>query len=1277
MTPDKTDKLNCAPAILADLLPVVNYALEQNRLPLLRSLVLDNSGGEERNGLTLTVSAQPPFCREAKQTIDRIPADSRFDVRDLDLRLDGSWLAGLTEKTRGELTFRLMDGEQELSSACAQVEVLAFDEWMGSNCYPELLASFVTPNHPSIAPILLRAAQLQEQWGGEPSLTGYLFGDPDVVLRQAGAIYAALQEQNIVYSVSPASFETSGQRVRLCNDVLEKKLGNCLELTLLYAACLEASGLNPLVVIKSGHAFAGLWLESRTFLEAVQYDSTLLTKRLAGGVGEVAVCECTSLVSGRNISFDEARKAGERQLVGEEPIEYIVDIRRARLSRITPLPQRIATEEGWKIFQQERPEEELTGAPEKLAQRLEVDETLKAEAASKMAQWERKLLDLGLRNALINLRMSKNMVPLLAHSLDELEDVLSSGKELLITYRPSEWMLPAKEVSFENLHSLDEIADLLRSEFENSRLRSALSEKELGKAMKELFRAARASLEENGANTLYLAMGLLRWYEKEKDGKARYAPIILIPVDVSRRGANQSYQIRIRDEEAQINITMLEKLKQDFDITVTGLDPLPRDKRGIDTRKVFTLLRKAVMSQNRWDILESAYLGIFSFTQFVMWNDMRNRGEELLRNKIVASLVAGRLTWEAEELTPPAQVSEDQALIPIPADASQLFAIQAAARGESFVLHGPPGTGKSQTITALIANALAQGRTVLFVAEKRAALEVVQRRLSAIGLAPFCLELHSNKSRKRDVLEQLKRATEVTRDLPPEEYQKRAQQLADLRGELDEYVLALHQKLPCGKTLFQLLDGYESAKHALDLPGRLKGAEELDGEALRRQNLILERLVAAGQGVGHPKDHPLLMVGCSKYSQRLRMELPELLKEYYDAMEDHQRAQAEFDRLIEHVTGDRLKDFEQSAALAEELKCWEELPRDWAQARDLEQYFRKLQETLRNLQTANQMKANLLKNFHPSFLQLEGEALLAQYQQTKSRWALGKMMGLNEMTRELSGHAKGHLERHELGSHLNNLAAWQLMMKKATEGFKVYGKSILPLLEDGGQGWKALEEKIRKAKESALRFALLPNGENIRIRFAGSAEARRASGLLTESWEKLQSLKEEVYSLLGLEQLPEDANYIVGENLRLGQITAHLGQLKAWMAYQAVAQEARSHGLEVVVDAYENGMAHETVIPAWQKTLCRTLAVRAIDKSEVLSAFSGPLFNEKIEQFRRMDEEHTRLTQKEIFCRLAARLPNFSKEAAQSSELNILQKAIRSGGRGQSICCLAWPPVCL
>lgn len=406
---------------------------------------------------------------------------------------------------------------------------------------------------------------------------------------------------------------------------------------------------------------------------------------MASGINEIAVVETTCVTTGKDRSFDNARSIGEQNLSTQQ-VECIIDVHRARLSHVLPLPQRIQTASGWKIQNHVDFKPENMSAPKMLDQTIDTTVHVQENELPKKVQWERKLLDLGMRNSLINLRLTKTQLPIITSSLDELEDALADGSDFSVLPRPTDWKI--EEVSFETINEMGN-AGVIKAEFENKRLRSALTDGELNKTIKGLYRTAKTALEGNGANALYLAMGMLRWFESKRSTKARYAPIVLIPIEMVRKSAAQGYVIRLRDDEPQMNITLLEKLKQDFGIVVRGLDPLPVDAHGIDMRKVLTILRKAVMEQSHWDVLETACIGIFSFSQFVMWNDIRNRSDDLMRNKVVRSLMEGKLCWDAQPLEIGERVTEDGVLLPMSADASQLFAIRVACSGESFVLHGP------------------------------------------------------------------------------------------------------------------------------------------------------------------------------------------------------------------------------------------------------------------------------------------------------------------------------------------------------------------------------------------------------------------------------------------------------------------------------------------------------------------------------------------------------------------------------------------------------------
>ena len=367
-TPDFTAcvQLDCS------VLPVINFAMQHNGAAVIQSITLENQTDTDFENLEIRISSTPEFALPFVQHLNYLPSKKTFTIRNPKLILNGEFLAGLTEKLNGIVTVSLYQGTELLATQNLETTILAFDEWQGAAIYPEMLAAFVTPNHPQIAAIIARATVFLGQWTGDTSMDAYQSQDPNRVVSQAAAIYTAIKEQAIAYCVPPASFEAVGQRVRLCDMVLTQKLGTCLDLTLLYAACLEAVGLYPLLILTRGHIFTGVWLEEKMFPECVQDDASLLTKRLASGINEIAVAETTCVTSGRELSFDEARQAGEQNL-SKQVLDCIIDIRRARLSGISPIPHRVHTESGWSLHYDTPKSSAAVSAPKKLDETVAVD----------------------------------------------------------------------------------------------------------------------------------------------------------------------------------------------------------------------------------------------------------------------------------------------------------------------------------------------------------------------------------------------------------------------------------------------------------------------------------------------------------------------------------------------------------------------------------------------------------------------------------------------------------------------------------------------------------------------------------------------------------------------------------------------------------------------------------------------------------------------------------------------------------------------------------------
>ena len=479
---------------------------------------------------------------------------------------------------------------------------------------------------------------------------------------------------------------------------------------------------------------------------------------------------------------------------------------------------------------------------------------------TKQMIWERKLLDFTLRNNLLNTRLGRKVVPFISFEIASLEDHLQNGEDYFITPSPGKKLEPNADGMYDSIQQAAGYQKTVSELISNHKIASYLTEAELQNALKYVYRTARTAMEENGANSLFLALGMLKWYENSKSELPRYAPILLLPVDIVRKSGN-NYVIRKRDEDIILNITLVELLKQNFRINLDGLKELPKDESGVDVKLVFSCFRKAIDELKRWNVVEESMLGLFSFNKFVMWNDIHTNADKLKENVVVASLIEKRDKQEADTEGVDARNIDKECkpmdfAIPLDVDSSQMEAIVESGRGRSFILHGPPGTGKSQTITNMIANALYQGKRVLFVAEKMAALSVVQSRLEKINLAPFCLELHSNKATKKHFLEQMDQVLKVTKIKEPEEYAQRSEELFKERKELISYMEALHHKAPSGLSLYDCITEYLAIAEE-EISGQLPQKEQITAEYISKCREQVEQIDAILDIVGQPNQHAL------------------------------------------------------------------------------------------------------------------------------------------------------------------------------------------------------------------------------------------------------------------------------------------------------------------------------------------------------------------------------------------------------------------------------------
>jgi very-short-patch-repair endonuclease/DNA polymerase III delta prime subunit len=357
---------------------------------------------------------------------------------------------------------------------------------------------------------------------------------------------------------------------------------------------------------------------------------------------------------------------------------------------------------------------------------------------------------------------------------------------------------------------------------------------ELQRRLGNLRRRDREWEEEQGLNVLYLALGFLEWVDEE--GERAKAPLLLFPCDLNRVSPRDPFTLSQDDEDLTTNATLGVKLSE------FGIE-LPEADSGIETAgEYLDVVRERIGHRPEWKVNEDVYLATFAYSKLAMWRDLETIKNNGTNHPIVLTL-AGADPPAPRDNTPsplPTLVPQDltgarlddvldvrDQFAVLPADYSQLLAITAARSGHNLVIHGPPGTGKSQTIANIIATFLAEGKSVLFVSEKAAALDVVKRRLDEKQLGVFCLDLHSERGSKASVYQQLHQSVDDRRAVRRLDFDYAA--LAERRQQLNRVVRALHQvRQPLGRTVFQVQGRFASIRDVPDVPFDMRDIETLD-----------------------------------------------------------------------------------------------------------------------------------------------------------------------------------------------------------------------------------------------------------------------------------------------------------------------------------------------------------------------------------------------------------------------------------------------------------------
>lgn len=454
---------------------------------------------------------------------------------------------------------------------------------------------------------------------------------------------------------------------------------------------------------------------------------------------------------------------------------------------------------------------------------------------SRLEAARKELLDLGLRNPLLNYRYSASRgLSIFNAQADQVFAQLVEGEKDFL-------FMPATGAS--------------TGGGATNRLQSAEDPDKLQQRLLNTYFTARTGLEEQGVNTLFLALGFLQWFETPQSEEARLAPLVLVPVKLERANAADKFKLSYTGADLEPNYSLAAKLQYEYGI---ALPPLPEEDA--ELVPYFEQVQTAVAHLPRWAVLANKIeLGFFSFGKFLLYNDLNPEAwpqqQSPESHPLIQALLGPGFSDPAPSVGEAAFLDDEplanEMLQAVDADSTQMLAMLAVHEGRNLVIQGPPGTGKSQTITNIIANAIGQGKKVLFVAEKAAALDVVKSRLDALELGEACLELHSQKANKRELHQELRRTLELGKPA----LQHLQQQLASWsqsRQELNEYSKAVNEPvLQSGLSAHDLVGRMlqlEALADGIPLPAlELDGMLHWDAPQMQRAETLALRVAASLQ----------------------------------------------------------------------------------------------------------------------------------------------------------------------------------------------------------------------------------------------------------------------------------------------------------------------------------------------------------------------------------------------------------------------------------------------
>lgn len=891
--------------------------------------------------------------------------------------------------------------------------------------------------------------------------------------------------------------------------------------------------------------------------------------------------------------------------------------------------------------------------------------------------WRKELLELTNRNPLLNIGRSTGRTSTLQITVPdaaELFALLAGEKSRSLTIVGTE---PPASINVTpnaapdvdatpHLAKTDEVAQALPTVHESDptlssppelrasalkTVRASLTQERADRVGRALQKKARVSEQEQGITTLFATFGVLKWRGQGED-TWRFAPLVLLPLRIEENLREGRSQIAGTGDDPEFNQTLVELLRRYHGVTLS----VDVDEES-DLSAVFDTVRQQTAQLRGWDVLPEVHLGTFQFHKLRMFRDLDEHKAVAASHPIIQALATEGATIGRLLEGIPSRDELDRAVPPqksftvLDADASQLWAVQAAVRGSNLIIQGPPGTGKSQTIANIIGECLAAGKTILFVSEKAAAIEVVHTRLKSCGLADFCLMLHSQKSNKLDVIEDLaaRMAPMSVSDRSRQE-DHALDQLGGVRGRLNAYAEALHRvHEPMGLSAFDVHGRLAELGSLPDLIVSLPQVASLTIKQMEGWRHLISEAARFAPVIAEGPNHVWAGFARTEIGLSDRATLRQLLRDTGDALTDAERLAQRLAEDLGMPQPTALPAITALHSVAEQIPVDRSLQAEWFDSDQASCAQSLAAEAARRTVRATALRTAVFETYSASILEAATPEVLAAYE---AGWFSHLFSGTYKQARaQVRATATDGEQRpaaEELATlrqvvEINGHLAWFRKQDAA-----LVGTLGVTLKATGLPGPLVLEERqvdIAAAIAISQQFDPQPVPATL-------VEALSQPGIglqVAREREALAATLTRVRVHVGdLEGFFEPTALAVGVRLDSGPITAFRGwleerlgrldELDAWLRAMVVTKAIHDAGLDEVVQQ----LTQRTVATdRWVDTVTRRVLIQWLDhvhqQDTVLRLFNREIHQNEIDQFRNLDKQQLKMAVQRIRRLVAAK----------------------------------------